>query len=84
MSGFPFRIGDLVSFKWPWASSIDRKGGIIIRALSNPHSQRHAIIQYEVLSEGELLVVPETQLSPQPVKNVSYKSGIMPKKDKKK
>ena len=74
MSGFPFKIGDLVSFKWPRASSTDKKDGIIISALD---TQRGGMIQYEILSEGVLFVVPRNQLSPAKVKSVAFKSRLL-------
>jgi hypothetical protein len=81
MAGFPFKIGDLVSFKWPWASSTEKKDGIIISSLD---TQRGGMIQYEILCEGKLFLVPKNQVSPAPVKKVSYKSGFLPRKSNKK
>ena len=81
MSGFPFKIGDFVSFKWPWASSTDKKDGIIISSLD---TQRGGMVQYEILSEGELFVVPRNQLSPAKVKSVTFKSGLLSRKSNKK
>ena len=80
MSGFPFKIGDLVSFKWPWASSTDKKDGIIISSLD---TQRGGMVQYEILCEGKLFLVPKNQLSPARVKNVAFNSGLLPRKSKK-
>jgi len=81
MPGFPFKIGDLVSFKWPWASSTEKKDGIIITALD---TQGGGIPQYEILCEGKLFLVPKNQLSAGPVKNVAFNSGLLPRKNKKK
>ena len=81
MTDFPFKIGDLVSFKWPWATSTEKKEGIIISSLD---TQRGGMIQYEILSEGKLFIVPKNQLSAGRVQNVAFNNGFLPEKSKKK